>query len=281
MAAIRCSFFVALIALLSACGPEPEAAPDPDQVVAGHCRQRSFEGSDFTVCAYDARRHRLALFSEGADGPLRSFDRLERHLGPRARQLEFAMNAGMYDEDGRPIGLYIENGRERRALNRRNGEGNFHLKPNGVFAVDAAGRVSVRTGEAWARTRPRVRFATQSGPMLVIAGRLHPAFQPDGESRNVRNGVGIVDGNRAWFAISEQPVSFGKFARFFRDVLGCRDALFFDGTVSSLWDPAARRRDDSYEFGPIVAAFSSLSEQQRKADADQAQMSGRVRDRRQ
>jgi uncharacterized protein YigE (DUF2233 family) len=255
MAAIRFSFPFVLLVLLEACGSEPEAAPDPARVVAGHCRQRSFEGSDFTVCAYDARRHRLALFSEGADGPLRSFDRLERHLGARARQVRFAMNAGMYDEEGRPIGLYVEEGRERRALNRRDGAGNFHLKPNGVFAMDAEGRVSVRTGDAWARARPQVRFASQSGPMLVIAGRLHPAFQPDGESRHLRNGVGIVDRNRAWFAISEQPVSFGKFARFFRDVLGCRDALFFDGTVSSLWDPGARRRDDGYAFGPMVAVF--------------------------
>ena len=91
--------------------------------------------------------------------------------------------------------------------------------------------------------------------MLVIDGRLHPAFQPDGESRHVRNGVGVADRNRAWFVISEGPVSFGRFARFFRDVLGCRDALFFDGTVSSLWDPGARREDASYPFGPIAAVF--------------------------
>ena len=113
----------------------------------------------------------------------------------------------------------------------------------------------IRTADAWARERPRARWASQSGPMLVIAGRLHPAFQRDGESRHLRNGAGVIDRNRAWFVISEQPVSFGRFARFFRDVLGCRDALFFDGTVSSLWDPAARRRDDGYEFGPIVAVF--------------------------
>jgi uncharacterized protein YigE (DUF2233 family) len=258
MAAIRSSCLLLLLTLLAACRAEPKAADVPASAVAGHCQHRSFEGTDFTACPFDARRHELALFSEGQDGPLRSFARLAARLGDRAPRLKFAMNAGMYDEEGRPIGLHVEDGRQRHALNRRDGAGNFHLKPNGVFALDAAGRVSVRTGDAWAQARPRVRFATQSGPMLVIGGRLHPAFQRDGESRHRRNGVGLIDGNRAWFVISEQPVSFGRFARFFRDVLGCRDALFFDGTVSSLWDPAARRRDEGYEFGPIVAVFERV-----------------------
>lgn len=241
--------------VLAGCQAEPEAAEVPTGAVAGHCQARRFEGTDFTACPFDARRHELALYSEGPDGPLRGFERLAGRLGARAPRLRFAMNAGMYDEEGRPIGLYVEDGREAKPLNRRDGAGNFHLKPNGVFAVDRAGRVMIRTGDAWARERPRVRWATQSGPMLVIGGRLHPAFQRDGESRNLRNGVGVIDRDRAWFVISEQPVSFGRFARFFRDVLGCRDALFLDGTVSSLWDPAAGRRDAGYEFGPIVAVF--------------------------
>lgn len=251
---------VLLALALAACQAEPEAAQVPATAVAGHCQMRRFEGTAFTACRFDARRHEIALFAEGADGPLRSFDRLAEQLGERQPRLRFAMNAGMYDEEGRPIGLYVEDGRERKALNRRAGEGNFHLMPNGVFAADQAGRVMIRTSEAWARERPRVRWATQSGPLLVIQGRLHPAFQPDGESRNVRNGVGVIDRNRAWFVISEQPVSFGRFARFFRDVLHCRDALFLDGTVSSLWDPAARRRDAGYEIGPIVAVFEQSSD---------------------
>jgi uncharacterized protein YigE (DUF2233 family) len=100
-----------------------------------------------------------------------------------------------------------------------------------------------------------VRWATQSGPLLLIAGRLHPRFSADGPSLHIRNGVGVANPRTAWFAISDEPVSFGRFARFFRS-LGCRDALFFDGGVSSLWDPAAGRRDSRAEIGPIVAVFS-------------------------
>ena len=91
--------------------------------------------------------------------------------------------------------------------------------------------------------------------MLVIGGKLHPAFDHDGSSRHIRNGVGIAPDGKARFVISEDPVSLGKFARFFRDQLKCRNALFFDGAVSALWDPANHRRDVTVPLGPIVVAF--------------------------
>lgn len=258
MAAIPCNAIALLGALLliAGCGGDETAnAPIPAQALAGHCRARTFEGARFTVCGYDSRRHELALFVDGPSGPLRSFEALRGRLGARATRLRFAMNAGMYDAAGMPIGLYVEDGRERHPINTRDGPGNFHLKPNGVLAVAADGSIAIHESAAFVSSGARPRWATQSGPMLVIQGRLHPAFQPDGESRHIRNGVGVVDRRRAWFVISEEPVSFGRFARFFRDALGCRDALFFDGTVSSLWDPAARREDAAYQFGPIAAVF--------------------------
>jgi prepilin-type processing-associated H-X9-DG protein len=169
--------------------------------------------------------------------------------------VRFAMNGGMYDEEGAPVGLYVERGRTLKRLNTRPGPGNFHLMPNGVFAIDARGRVSVTPSGAFARTVPAPRWATQSGPMLVIAGRLHPKFDADGESRLVRNGVGVKDSNTAFFAISEEGVSFGRFARFFRDRLGCANALFLDGSVSSLWDPGAARQDGYSRLGPMIVVL--------------------------
>jgi uncharacterized protein YigE (DUF2233 family) len=165
------------------------------------------------------------------------------------------MNAGMYGEDGAPIGLYVAEGRQRHALNRRTGGGNFHMLPNGVFTVAADGRVAVVTSAAYdPATHPR--WATQSGPMLVIDGALHPMIQPNGPSLHIRNGVGVAADGSAWFVISDEPVSFGRLARLFRDQLGCRNALYFDGAVSSLWDRPAGRRDDRAELGPLVAVFT-------------------------
>ena len=248
-----------LLSALAACGGEAErdAPPPPREVaVAGHCEPRRFEGSSFTVCRYDARRHELALVLDAGGPPLRGFSSLEPALGTRRRRLLFAMNAGMYDDDGRAIGLYVEAGRRRHAVNLRDGEGNFHLKPNGVFAVTADGRVAVVRSEDLDRLPAPPRWATQSGPMLVVDGRMHPRFQPNGQSLNIRNGVGVADPQTAWFAISDEPVSFGRFARFFRNALGCRNALYLDGTVSSLWDPGAGRQDEGYEIGPMVAVFT-------------------------
>jgi uncharacterized protein YigE (DUF2233 family) len=261
MAAIRSS--LGLIALaLAGCDGDAETetaaanAAEPD--AAGHCRARDFEGLPFTVCRYDAGRHELELVVGPEGRPLRSFAALEEALGDRRSRLLFAMNGGMYDEDGRPIGLHVERGRTLRRLNRRDGPGNFHLKPNGAFAVMDDGRPRVIPAARWDRDGDGARWATQSGPMLVIDGRLHPRLSPNGESTNIRNGVGTecrAGTSTAWFAISETPVSFGRFARLFRDGLGCRNALFLDGTVSSLWDPGAERQDGYSELGPLIAVF--------------------------
>jgi len=253
MAAIRSSLLLLLVAALAACAVQQE--DQPAQAAAGHCRQQSFEGSRFTACRYDARRQSLELAEEDGAGPLRSFERLRDHLGPRAGRLLFAMNAGMFDEAGRPIGLYIEDGHERHAINLRPGPGNFHMLPNGVFAVDAGGRVTI-VASAHYDPASHPRWATQSGPLLVIDGALHPQISANGTSLYDRNGVGVADANTAWFVISDEPVSFGRLARFFRDGLGCRNALYFDGAVSSLWDPAAGRIDNVHPLGPMVTVFA-------------------------
>jgi prepilin-type processing-associated H-X9-DG protein len=220
------------------------------------CERITFEGTRFTACRYRRGEDRIALTLDPGGAGLRSLTALRTHLGDDAQTLRFAMNAGMYDGAGRPIGLYVENGRERRALNRRDGPGNFHLKPNGVFTVDTDGRVAVLPSELYRRSS-RIRWATQSGPMLVIDGDLHPRFSADGASLYVRNGVGVADADTAWFAISEEPVSFGRFARLFRDRLGCANALFLDGSVSSLWDRPANRVDAYPALGPLIAVFKA------------------------
>jgi uncharacterized protein YigE (DUF2233 family) len=159
-----------------------------------------------------------------------------------------------FDERGKPIGLMVENGKQVHAINLKAGGGNFHLMPNGVFLVRKDGRSEVVTSKAY-KPSPDIRFATQSGPMLVIEGKLHPKFDVDGTSRYVRNGVGVGRDGKALFVISEDSVSFGKFARFFRDQLKVRNALYVDGSVSSLWDPANGRMDSFTELGPMVVAF--------------------------
>ena len=217
------------------------------------CAPETFEDRDYTVCRFDLRHDRLRLFSLDAAGqPYGSFEALQRALDEKGQKLVFAMNAGMYGEDLKPIGLYVEDGAPARKLNRRNGPGNFHLKPNGVFFIDGD-KGGVMETEAFAASGIRPQFASQSGPMLVVDGQIHPKFSPEGTSLQRRNGVGAPDDHTLVFVISEDWVNFHSFARLFKDRLGCANALFLDGSISSLHAPDLNRSDGFAPLGPIVA----------------------------
>jgi uncharacterized protein YigE (DUF2233 family) len=220
------------------------AAADPA------CEQRTFEQSVFLVCSYDAERDTIALaLADHMGAPLRSFRNLSNEIGNHIR---FAMNAGMFEKNGWPVGLYVQDARTQVPLNTSRGSGNFYLEPNGVFAVYNDGSVAAESRDAFVKDARAVRWATQSGPMLVIDGSLHPKISENGDSRYVRNGVGVRSARLAYFVISKSPVSFGRLARFFRDALGCRDALYLDGAVSSLWWPEMGRQDSHAALGPMV-----------------------------
>jgi uncharacterized protein YigE (DUF2233 family) len=221
------------------------------------CAGRSFEGASYTICTIDLTQAKLELFNLNSAGqPYASFDALADGLGAEGRELIFAMNAGMFDENLRPIGLYVEDGTQVKKLNRRNGYGNFHMKPNGVFYVKDE-RLGVVTSDQFASLGIAPDFATQSGPMLVMNGEIHPKFSETGTSRKVRNGVGMVNDHMAVFAISEDAVTFHQFAKLFRDGLSAPNALFFDGTVSSLYAPELGRLNNFVPLGPMVGAVKT------------------------
>lgn len=220
-------------------------------LAAAACRDVAFENLGYTVCEVAAGAD-LRLFQTAPDGdPFASFDRVDDALATEGARLGFAMNAGMYHPDRAPVGLLIENGAARSRLVTADGPGNFGLLPNGVFCI--GDRFRIVESRAFATSAPDCRHATQSGPLLVIGGDLHPRFLPASPSRYVRNGVGIsAGGDRAVFAISDDPVNFTEFARFFRDGLGLPDALYFDGNISRLYAPDLGRRDLGFPMGPIV-----------------------------
>ena len=175
------------------------------------------------------------------------------HVELNGVPIAFAMNAGMYESDLSPVGLYIENGKMLKRANTLNGPGNFHLKPNGIFYVSGQ-EAGVLTTERFLSQKPWAEFATQSGPMLVINGKIDPKILPS-DSRKIRDGVGVRDAHTVVFAISEDAVTFWEFARLFRDSLGSANALFLDGSISSLYAPALHRSDTLFPMGPIIAAF--------------------------
>ncbi len=217
------------------------------------------ETKDFTVIRIDAAAQGLTLFLNDERGePFHSFNTLNAWLRTQDRQLAFAMNAGMFHPDFKPVGLLIAEGAQHSPLNLEDGEGNFFLKPNGVFFVTDEGPVVLESSE-YAKAAPaNVKLATQSGPLLVQRGEIHPAFAVDSTSRYVRNGVGVRE-NAAYFVITEKPVTFHELAVFFRDELNCQDALYLDGAISSLFMPDLQRNDALVKLGPIIAVTRELA----------------------
>lgn len=224
----------------------------PENRKVGDCRSAGFEGHRFTHCIAKPGKHRITTRVTGKDGKIyRGFGRLKQEIG--SKDVAFAVNGGMYDTQSKPIGYYVENGDRLYRLNRNKGEGNFHLLPNGVFFGDAGGPWQVMSSDQFAdRVSKRPEFGTQSGPMLLIDGAFHPKISEKGTSLKVRNAVGVDAQGQAHFVISDDPVAFGTIARFMRDKAKAPNALFLDGTVSALWDPATGRMDDLYPLGPLI-----------------------------
>lgn len=228
------------------------AMPLAGVAAAQDCRPMTHDGQGYVICEV-TRADDLRLWHSGPDGALYGgFGPIDRALRAEGKRLGFAMNAGMYHPDRRPVGLFISEGRELSPIVTAAGDGNFGMRPNGVFCAGPKGFAVVES-RAFAARPPACRIATQSGPMLVIGGALHPRFLADSDSRYVRNGVGVrADGQSAVFAISDEPVTFHEFARLFRDGLNTPDALYFDGKISRLHAPALGRSDIGWPMGPII-----------------------------
>ena len=234
----------------------------PGAAQAETCRNTSFEGAAYIACSFNPAKQDMRLFWRGADGkPYQTFGALARDLKSKGKSLQFAMNGGMYQDDFQPVGLYVENGRELTRANTATLTGtpsaipNFFKKPNGVFYIGNGAVGIVETGRFLAE-RPDANFATQSGPMLIIDGAIHPAFIVNSTDRKMRNGVGVTSPTEVHFVITKNRVSFYDFARFFRDGLGCRNALFLDGGVApGLYAPELGRNDAPGHggYGPIIA----------------------------
>ncbi len=196
----------------------------------------------------------LQLFLNDAQHrPYHNFKSLEKNLGS-CKTLQFAMNAGMYHANYQPVGLYIEQGQGYTPLNYDNGAGNFFMQPNGVFAWNEQNAV-IKTTADYASTNFVANYATQSGPMLVINGQINPQFLKDSKSLKIRNGVGVKN-NQVYFVISRTPVSFYEFAKVFKDDLAIDQALYLDGSISSIYLPTQNLYLQRAKLGPIVALLA-------------------------
>jgi len=212
----------------------------------------SGQQTDDRFVSFSATPAAISLHWIDAKGQaLKSLGKVKWTVESRGETLLFAMNAGMYRPDHTPQGLFIDDQVERQRLDTLSGKGNFYMKPNGVFYTTTDNRAVVCTTPDFAKAT-KVKYATQSGPMLLIDGAVHPAFKQGSANLNVRNGVGILPDGRAIFAMSKQPINFYDFAQFFLNA-GCVNALYLDGFVSRTYAPSQQWIQLDGDFGVMIA----------------------------
>ncbi|UOQ51795.1 phosphodiester glycosidase family protein [Hymenobacter cellulosivorans] len=208
--------------------------------------------SDYVSYQVNLQKQDLRLYwKDETNRPLQSLQRLTAWLSGRGHRVVFAMNAGMFRPDYSPQGLFVEDGRVVAPLDTTSGAGNFYLKPNGVFYTTVDQHAVVCPTASFRYFR-RILYATQSGPMLVVRGQIHPAFTPGSSNRQIRNGVGILPNGHVLLAMSKHKVSLYEFADYFRRQ-GCRNALYLDGFVSRTYAPGQQWVQTDGNFGVMLA----------------------------
>jgi len=221
-----------------------------------------FMNADYRVFITDLDSHVVRIHSNQQRlVPLKT---IWNKLISEKREPLMVVNGGMYNFDGSSVGLYINDSKLVKDLERTTIQikDNFHLYPNGVFYIDSLGRFNVmQTSDFAKKTKKQLKqitYATQSGPMLVVNDSIHPAFNFKSQNFNIRNGVGVIDGyasKKGVFIISDTPVSFYQFALLFKYIFNTKNALYLDGAISKMYsDEGGRKMGDlDGQLGPIVS----------------------------
>lgn len=206
----------------------------------------------------DTKIQDLQLYWKNDKGEiLRSIQNLKTYVESKNLKLTFAMNGGMFNNDFSPQGLFIQNKKLLVGLDTTAGKGNFYLKPNGVFYVTTDNIPFVcKTNDF--KSSQNIKYATQSGPMLLIDGQIHPSFKEGSKNLNIRNGVGILPDNKVVFAMSKTEINFYDFAKYFQN-LGCKNALYLDGFVSRTYLPEKKWTQTDGDFGVIIGVTNKIN----------------------
>ncbi|AZI34436.1 hypothetical protein EIB73_06100 [Kaistella carnis] len=223
-------------------------------VIAGifaYSQKLKVEDDQFVYYIVDTKKQEIILYwKDNKKNNFKSIQNLKNWVEKDNKRLVFAMNGGMYKQDNSPQGLFIENKRQITPLDTTNGNGNFYLKPNGVFYITMDNLPAICNASKLSN-KLNIKYATQSGPMLVINGQIHSAFKEGSTNLNIRNGVGILPDNKVVFIMSKSEINFYDFANYFKS-LGCKNALYLDGLVSRTYLPEEDWVQTDGNFGVII-----------------------------
>lgn len=219
-------------------------------ILHGSLRSETIEhaGTRYWIQRVDPAKDHLELHLPEKAGEPDTFPRLEARLAAQGRKLRFAMNSGIFEGNFLPTGLHVAGGKTITPLNLRDYvkksaadlTPNFFLKPNGVFFLRENGSAAIAESARYAALGEKPVLATQSGPLLVQSGTIHPVLQRESTSKRYRNGVGVSRSGGVVLVCSVLEGEAGMsnlyhFAELFRDRLDCPDALYLDGDISYVY----------------------------------------------
>jgi uncharacterized protein YigE (DUF2233 family) len=219
-------------------------------------------GKHILSITIDPKVDHMELYWKNDSGEvLKSIQNLKQFVEQHHQKLLFAMNAGMYNKDLSPKGLFIQNYKTLTQIDTTDGEGNFYLQPNGVFYLNDDKTADIDVTKKF-HNKNKIKFATQSGPMLVIDGAINSAFNKESKNNNIRNGVGILPDNKIIFALSKTEINLYNFAKYFQSK-GCKSALYLDGFVSRAYYPEANWIQTDGNFGAMIGITTNVKNPQR------------------
>ncbi len=239
-----------LLVGLGWCGLAATSARATDAVPAG-LQVATFRGQEFLVRTVDPAKEDVRLFWKDEKGAVYGdFPALDKAVSEKGERLIFAANAGMFEPDNRPVGLLVQDGTQLAPLNLKDGTGNFYMKPNGVFLINEKHEAMVVGTTSFQTLLTPAIWATQSGPLLVHGGNIHPDFIEDSKNKKIRSGVGVAKDGMIVFALSRSPVNFYDFAQLFLTKFKCDNALYLDGEISAFYVPGIADVTP-HQFGPM------------------------------
>lgn len=215
------------------------------------CKKDKEVNPDFVIYSVSPENEKVELFWKNEKNqPLKSIGNLKTYVKTKNKDLKFAMNGGMFIENNIPKGLYIENYKTLNPIDTLNGKGNFYMKPNGIFYITKSNEYKIVPTENF-KHYSNIKFATQSGPMLINEGKINSIFQQNSTNLNIRNGVGILKNGNPIFVMSKKEINFYNFALLFKN-LGCENALYLDGFVSRAYFPEENWIQEDGDFGVMI-----------------------------
>jgi len=248
--------FIALTSCEARSVPRNDAPAAPPSAIASTSLYRHVRHSaaNWITFELDLDKVDLMLVGQAPNDP-HTFTTLGPFLEAQNREMIMATNAGIFYPSRMPVGLHIQRGKEFSPLSTADGEGNFFLKPNGVFWIDSNGP-HVAPTELYSPQGP-VELATQSGPLLVNQGQIHKAFDASSTSLRTRSAIGVNTKGKIVIALSQGRVTFFGAATLFRDILDCPNALYLDGEISGVVAPGLPA-PETREYGGLLVAVKKV-----------------------